>query len=192
MIHMNGPCFDNWSVYKPGKKRLESSTAKRDQVILVHGKMEISQQCPASQESQPSPGGYIRQSIASRSRMGIVLLSSALGQPHLEYCVQFWAPEYRKNIQLLESVQRRAMKMVKGLEGKLYEKQLRALGLFSLKETEGRPHWTYNFLMRGRGAAGNDLFIPMTSDWIQGNGMKLSQGRGRLGINEKIFHPEGG
>ncbi|KAJ7408784.1 hypothetical protein BTVI_58537 [Pitangus sulphuratus] len=40
------------------------------------------------------------------------------------------------------------MKMVKGLEVKPYEECLRALGLFILEETEGRPHCSYNFLVR--------------------------------------------
>jgi len=85
--------------------------------VLVSSRLSVSWQCALAAKSANHVLGCTKHSITGQSKDGIVPLYLVLVRPHLEYCVHLWAPQLKKDVKVLECIQTRTTKLVKGLEG---------------------------------------------------------------------------
>ena len=94
--------------------------------VLVDGKLDMSQQCALTAQKANHTLGCIQKSTASRLREVSLPFYSVLVGPHQEYCTHTGSPQYRRGMEILERIQRRATKMIQGMEQLPCEDRLRA------------------------------------------------------------------
>ena len=120
-------------VYNMGSAALSPSEYEKDLGVLVHKSAKPSVQVAVANQVL----GQLLRAFTYRDKVTFVNLYKIYVRPHLEYAIQAWAPYTQHDIDLLENVQKRAIRQVSGLQGSYYDKLL-AVDLPSLCERRAR------------------------------------------------------
>ena len=124
--------------YAPAGTILESVVEEKDVGVMVHNTLKPSVQCAKAAKKANQVLGQMARAFHYRDKITWIRLYKTYVRCHLEYAVQAWAPWTQADKELLESVQKRAVRMVSGLQGKEYEDRLREVGLTTLEERRNR------------------------------------------------------
>ena len=135
--------------------------------------------------------GLIKRSFVYKDIQAMKLLYTALVRPHLEYGNVVWHPTYKKDIDLVESVQRRATRMVPGLAKLSYEERLQAMDLPSLayRRLRGDAIEVYKYL-NGVYKVESSSMLPLvdpTSSQTRGHCLKIQKRHCRTRMRANFF-----
>ena len=98
--------------YEMGGTILSTTVKEKDLGVTMDANMKVSEQCRIAASKANQVLGMIRRNITYKDKSLIVPLYKAIVRPHLEYCIQAWSPYLRKDIDMLEKIQRRATKHI--------------------------------------------------------------------------------
>lgn len=168
---------------------LESSRFEKDLGVLISDDLKPSSHIDGVILKANRILGMMYRSIQTRTKDVMLPLYTALVRPHLEYCVQAWCPHYIKDIQKLEKVQRRAIRMITDLRGHTYEQKLKELKLFSLGKRRIRGDIISTFrLLKGIDKLDSHvLFTPSLNIRTRGHYLKLEKTKVKTDTRKYFF-----
>uniref|UniRef100_A0A8C5PX62 Reverse transcriptase domain-containing protein n=1 Tax=Leptobrachium leishanense TaxID=445787 RepID=A0A8C5PX62_9ANUR len=165
------------AIYTLNGTELGKSKQEKDLGIIIDFKLSNNVQCQTAAAKASKVLACIKRGVHSRDENIILPLYKSMVRPHLEYAVQFWAPVLKKDIISLEKVQRRATKLIRGMEGLSYEERLTSLNLFSLEKRRLRGDLItlYKYIRGHYQPLSDNLFINRTIHRTRGHPFRLEE-----------------
>ena len=151
--------------------------------------MKVSEQCGIAAAKGNQILGLIRRNIVYKEKELIMPLYKTIVRPHLEYCIQAWRPYRKKDIDMLERVQRRATKMIPKLRNISYEMRLKECGLTTLETRRLRGDQIEVFkILNGYENIDRNMFFTVKEERrTRGHGVTLAKKQCRLDIRKFSF-----
>jgi len=161
--------------YEMGNKELRTTEEEKDLGVIVHHSTKSSRQCTVAATKANRILGFIRRTVVSREKSIILNLYKTLVRPHLEYCVQVWNPHLQKDKDILEKVQRRATRMIRGIGRLTYEERLKECGLTTLEKRRCRGDLieTYKLITNKESTPSSTFFKMASRDGLRGHDYKI-------------------
>ena len=157
---------------------IESASEIRDLGVVIHETFKPSRQCLVAAAKANRALMQLLRAVASREAAVLVPLYSVFVRPHLEYCVQAWAPGLVRDQEALERVQRRFTRAINGLRGLSYPDRLRTLNLFSLRRRRLRGDLIEVYKqLHGKSVVGDPILVRNRNSALRGHQFKLEKPR---------------
>ena len=124
--------------YTMGGVKLGAAEWEKDLGVIISQSLRPSLQCARAAKKANGVLGQLCRGVGYRDKEVFMGLYVTYVRPHLEYAAQAWSPWTAGDKEVLETVQRRAVKAVSNLKGRTYEERLRELGMDTLEERRNR------------------------------------------------------
>ena len=189
-VYTEGPGNTSMT-YEMGGTILSITVKEKELGVTMNANMKVSVQCRISASKGNQVLGMIRRNITYKDNSLIVPLYKAIVRPHLEcYCIHAWSPYIRKDIDMLENIQRRATKLIPGLRDLRYEKRLKECGLTTLetRRLRGDQIEVFNILNGYENIDSNIYIILIVEIKItRGHNYTLVKKQSRLDVRKYSF-----
>ena len=163
----------------------------KDLGLTISADMKVSEQCGIAAAKGNQILGLIRRNIVYKEKELIIPLYKTIVRPHLEYCIQAWRPYRKKDIDMLERVQRRATKIIPKLRNISYEMRLKECVLTTLETRRLRGGKIEVFkILSGYEHIDRNIFLRSRKTRTRGHGVTLAKKQRRLDIENYHFHKE--
>ena len=175
--------------YTMGDTVLNTTLKEKDLGLTISADMKVSEQCGIAAAKGNQILGLIRRNIVYKEKELIIPLYKTIVRPHLEYCIQAWRPYRKKDIDMLERVQRRATKMIPKLRNISYEMRLKECGLTTLetRRLRGDQIEVFKILNGYENIDRNIVFTVKEERRTRGHGVTLAKKQCRLDIRKFSF-----
>ena len=175
--------------YKLGSTSITKSKKERDLGVIIANTGKAAEQCTAAVKKANAILGMIKRNIEFKSKDIIIRLYKSLVRPRLEHCVQAWSPLLRKDIDMIERVQRRATKLIEGYKDLSYDDRLEKTGLISLEKRRVRGDLIQVFkMLKGFDKIDYTRFFEIsTLGKTRGHSLKLVKKRSSGELRKQFF-----
>jgi hypothetical protein len=191
LMHI-GHKIDTKYFMEEGGRRVEiqAVTEEKDLGVYFTNNLRPNKQCLKSAAKARSVLAMVRRHFKRIDPQSFRLLYKTYIRPHLEFCIQSWSPYLKKDIEILEKIQRMATRLVPQLRKYSYEGRLRRLQLTTLyqRRTRGDLIETYK-LLTGKEKVSSDQFFKLyvSGHNTRGHSLKLAVQRSRLDLRKSFF-----